>query len=139
MSISGPIIVVEDDEDDQLIIASVLQELEVRNEIIMFARGEDVLNYLFETKDKPFVILSDVNMPGMTGTELRARINESDYLRRKSIPFIFFTTYAQKAAVENAYEMMVQGYFEKPSQLDDLRNMIHVIIQYWTLCRHPNS
>ena len=139
MSRKGPIIIIEDDVDDQYILEAVFLQLALRNERKFFSRCEDAFQYLMSTSDKPFIILSDVNLPGMTGTELRRQINESDLLRKKSIPFIFFTTYAQKEVVEKAYEMMVQGYFEKPASVDELKSMLEAIIKYWQLCKHPNS
>ena len=75
----------------------------------------------------------------MSGTELKARINKNEYLRKKSIPFIFFTTSADTKAVEQAYEMMVQGYFEKEFSMDSMRSTLKIIIDYWKLCKHPNK
>ena len=99
----------------------------------------DVYKYLLETADKPFLILSDVNLPVMTGPELKKRINENERLRKKAIPFIFFTTTANAKAVEEAYEMMVQGYFEKESSLKSLKITLKTIVDYWKLCKHPNN
>jgi hypothetical protein len=35
--------------------------------------------------------------------------------------------------------MMVQGYFEKPQSLSEIKETIKLIIDYWKLCKHPNS
>jgi CheY-like chemotaxis protein len=128
---------VENDEDDQLIMVKALQEIGVENEIKCFHSSEEVIAYLMSTQDKPFIILADVHLPGMDGLELKRRIVENDFLRKKSIPFIFFTTTARAAEVDNAYKMLVQGYFEKEDNMADLKTSLRLIVDYWKLCKHP--
>ena len=110
MTKSGPIIIVEDDPEDQEVIADVLQLNGVTNELRFFIHGKEALDYLLTTAERPFLIICDINMPVMNGLELRAEINKSEYLVRKSIPFIFYTTHAEKHAVEQAYHLLVQGF-----------------------------
>src|SRR5215210_4071759 len=98
----GPVIIVEDDTDDKEILQEVFTSLGIKNELKFFGDGEEVLYYLKTTTDKPFIILTDVNLPKMRGTELQKRINEDESLRRKSIPFIFLTTSANPTAVRKA-------------------------------------
>lgn len=134
----GPIIVIEDDEDDQEVLREVFQSLNVPNEIKVFNDCEEVYLYLESSTDRPFIIFSDINMPKMSGAELKRRINESVYLRRKSIPFVFLTTTSAHEAVLDAYESLAQGFFTKPNHFDSLKNMVEMILNYWKICRHPN-
>ena len=90
MSKQGPILIIEDDQDDQYLLEEVFSALNIKNELKFFENGHFALEYLQTTKDKPFIILSDVNLPGMSGPDLKRSINENDRLRRKSIPFVFF-------------------------------------------------
>ena len=46
---SGPIIVVEDDEDDKDIFAEVLKDLGVRNKLNWFTNGKYCFSYLLST------------------------------------------------------------------------------------------
>ena len=90
---SGPIVIVEDDIDDQEIMEGALRELGISNEIVFLNNGDEGLNYLKGNfKKQPFLILSDINMPGMNGVELKRQIDSDPELRRKSIPFIFFVS-----------------------------------------------
>ena len=89
MYLKGPIIIVEDDVEDREIMQEIFTELQIHNELRFFSDGHDVINYLRNTKDKPFIIMTDVNMPGVNGIELREEIMKDENLRRKSIPFIF--------------------------------------------------
>ncbi|HEY0356391.1 MAG TPA: response regulator [Flavisolibacter sp.] len=139
MSRYGPIVIAEDDIDDQEILKEVFESLSITNELLFFETGEDVYNYLVTTNQKPFMIISDVNLVKMDGLELRRRINANDYLRKKSIPFIFLTTSSNHVAISEAYELMVQGYFKKENNFKQIQNCIRMIVEYWQVCRHPNS
>ena len=139
MAVSGPIIIVEDDIDDQEMIGEALKTLNVSNRVIYFDNGVDILNCLKVTSDKPLLILSDVNMPIMNGLELRNEINNTEYLRRKSIPFIFLSTNAQRDIVTLAYELTVQGFYAKPTKFAELQNILKLVVDYWKECKHPNS
>ncbi|GAB4039357.1 response regulator [Spirosoma jeollabukense] len=139
MSLQGPIISIEDDEDDQYLISQAIQRLGVVNEVIFFANGQDALHYFENTQQQPFLILCDINMPLMNGLELRQYINQSEYLRRKSIPFVFLTTAANSQLVRMAYDATVQGFYKKSPSYDGLFNQIKQIIEYWKSCLHPNS
>ncbi len=135
----GPIIIVEDDHDDQEILREVIISLNVSNEIKFFDNSVKAFDYLLSTSDKPFLIISDVNLPMMTGNELKRKINENEYLKMKCIPFIFLTTTAASIAIEEAYKMMVQGYFVKPNTIKEISDTLAMIIDYWRLCKDPNS
>jgi len=138
MNKRGPIIIIEDDLDDQEILAEVFKELECRNEIIFFGDGELALKYLTETDVKPFIIFSDINMPKLDGMELRAKIHENENLRIKSIPYLFFSTMAEQQNVVNAYSKSVQGFFVKPKDYTEIRDTIKTIMDYWHKCISPN-
>jgi len=140
MAQSGPIIIVEDDQDDQEIIQEIIRDHGVQNEILFFDRSAPAFQYLKTTTQQPFIILSDVNLPKQTGVEFKRQIDEDPQLRAKSIPFIFFSTSVEKNAVDTAYkELTVQGFFKKENSYGALKEVISVILQYWKICRHPNS
>ncbi len=138
MNKSGPFIIIEDDLDDQEILKDVFKELNYKNEIIFFADGEDALEYLTVSPTKPFIIFSDINMPKLSGMELRQKIHENEDLRIKSIPYLFFSTSAEQRYVVDAYSKSVQGFFVKPSSYQALKETISVIVDYWNKCVSPN-
>ena len=138
MTKSGPIVIIEDDLDDQEILGEIFTRLNYSNKIIFFNDGEEAFAYISEPDVAPFLILSDVNMPRLSGLELRERIQANEDLRMKCIPFIFFTTTANKKSVLEAYYKSVQGFFQKPNTLEELENKIKIIIEYWKECIAPN-
>jgi CheY-like chemotaxis protein len=75
----------------------------------------------------------------MNGIELRKQINENENLRKKNIPFIYYTTSATEHAVKEAYEMSVQGFFVKEHDIKQIGALIHEIYTYWHWCQHPNK
>ncbi|MEZ0611297.1 response regulator [Fibrella sp. WM1] len=139
MSVHGPILIIEDDEDDQYMINLALERLKVPNQRIFFPNGQEALTYLEVTTELPFLILCDVNMPLMNGLELRQCITDNETLKRKSIPFVFLTTASNPELVRAAYDETVQGFFKKATTYDSLQEQIRLIIAYWQSCLHPNN
>jgi CheY-like chemotaxis protein len=138
MNKRGPIIFIEDDKDDQDILAMVFEELDYANEIIFFDDGLGALEYLTTTDVEPFIVFSDINMPKLTGMELRDKIHENEDLRLKSIPYLFFSTSAEQDHVIDAYSKSIQGFFIKPSGYNELKDLIKSIVEYWQKCVSPN-
>ncbi|MBE7173079.1 MAG: response regulator [Williamsia sp.] len=134
-----PIIIIEDDIDDQEIITQVLESLNISNKPVFFNNGKEALDFLQKEDVHPFVILSDINMPVMNGFELRMRIAEDMHLRNKSIPFVFYTTAADQKSVSTAYDLTVQGFFIKPPDISSLTKILKSILEYWKYCMHPNT
>lgn len=138
MKIAGPIVLIDDDRDDLDILTAALDGLGVKDDIRTFETCPAALDYLKNTAEKPFLIFCDLNLPGMNGLEFRRIINQNDFLRRKSIPFIFLSTSAIKEQVLEAYELTVQGFFIKNFSMKDLQASLSCAIAYWSTCVHPN-
>ena len=138
MKAPGPIIIVEDDKEDQEVLTEVFNELNITNEIKFFKEGTGVLKYLRATTDQPFIIITDINMPMMNGLELREQIIKDPFLRKKSIPFIFLSTTDGSRIIDKVYELEVQGFFQKEFSYQAVSKQIKLIIDYWHKCKHPN-
>lgn len=138
--VSGPIVLVDDDDDDQELIGEVLRELNITNKTVFFDRCEEALVYLKTSDDQPFIIICDVNLPGLSGIEFKRKIDHDPQLGRKSIPFVFYSTSAEKKLVDEVYtQLTVQGYFKKVNSYDEIKRIIRLVFEYWTVCKHPNS
>ena len=139
MNKEGPIIVIEDDLEDQEILHEIFENLGYKNKISYFIDGNEALEYLNKSDVQPFLILSDINMPKLNGFELRNKVFTNSQLQEKCIPYLFFTTGANKKAVSDAYAMSVQGFFLKPSTIPQLQETVRKIIEYWKECIAPSS
>lgn len=135
----GPIIFIEDDAEDHDFMVEAYTNLKLKNELLLFTKAQDALDYLATTTEKPLIIFSEIALRGMDGIELRKTILQNAYLRKKSIPFIFLTTHYDRKDVEAAYDLQVQGYFIKKYNIQDLTSMLNKVIDYWMECYHPNS
>ena len=138
---TGPIIVIEDDEDDQLLLQEVFRDLEYPNELLFFTDGESALKFLNGVGDHltPFLILSDINLPKLDGFALRDKIKMDAKLQVKCIPYLFFSTAVSQRAVIDAYSLSVQGFFIKEPSFEELKKTIVVIVEYWKRCISPNN
>ena len=139
MNKGGPIIVIEDDVEDQEVLMEIFNTLGYANKIRFFADGNEALEFLNSTNIHPFLILSDINMPKINGFELREKVFTNMQLQTKCIPYLFFTTSANKKAVTDAYAMSVQGFFTKPTSMAKLESTIRKIVEYWQECIAPNQ
>lgn len=138
MNKNGPIIVIEDDIDDQELMADVFKELDYNNEIRFFGDGEEALDFLVNNKLEPFIVFSDINMPKLNGMELREKIHNNEDLRLKCTPYLFFSTNAEQQHVIDAYSKSIQGFFVKPNSFSELKRTLKIIIDYWKECVSPN-
>lgn len=138
MNKEGPIVIIEDDEDDKTLLEQVFKNLNYDNQIIYFTNGEEALNWLTTNSLEPFIIISDINMPILNGIELREKIHNNEELKLKCIPYLFFSTSAQQEHVVDAYSKSIQGFFIKPAGFDRLQETIRKIIEYWQECVSPN-
>ena len=133
----GPIIVIEDDVDDQEFLDVVFKRLAYPNDVVYFSDGEKAIAYLGTVETQPFLILSDINMPKINGFEVRNKIFADEELAFKCIPYLFFTTASSEQYVEQAYSMSVQGFFIKPASMAELEVTLTTIIEYWKISRSP--
>lgn len=131
MKKSGPIIIIDDDEDDRLIFEDLLNTLNLPNEIILLNDSTEVIAFLKQEHIKPFMVISDINMPKMNGFELRDAILKDPHLTEKTLPFIFFTTVGNGYTVEEAFKRTIHGYFHKTSDLAQLKETLQELTDYW--------
>ncbi|MCX6214920.1 response regulator [Spirosoma sp.] len=134
----GPIIFIDDDQDDQLLFKPLLERLAPNNKVVFFTNGQQAIDYFRTSKEPPFIIISEVSMQVMNGLELRRQIEADADLKRRAVPFIFFTHPAYKHLVEEAYELTIQGFFEKQSSHSEMKEQLEAIINYWKSSLHPN-
>lgn len=137
--IGGKIILVDDKKMEKEFLDMALHELDIHVDIIYFDNAENAIPYLKNTKDAIFLIISDMNMPEMSGIDFKKAIDNDEDLQEKAIPFIFSSTMATKAQLKEAYYYRVQGYFLKPHDIKLMAKQIELIINYWIVSVRPDS
>ncbi len=134
-----PIIIVEDDLDDQDSLRDAFERLKYENELIFFNNGQAALDFLNNTDIQPFLILCDINMPKLNGFDLRSKLSTNRAMELKCVPYLFFSTANNQKVVVEAYGLSVQGFFVKQNTISELEKTITVIMEYWARCTSPSS
>ena len=133
---SNPILLVEDDSIDAMMVNRALKELKITNKLIHSENGEEALVWLrSENQKMPCIILLDLNMPRMGGLEFLEIIKKDDLL--KSIPIVILTTSAEHQDLKKSYSHSVAGYMIKPVDYDDFVEMMKTISAYWSQSMLP--
>ena len=105
---STRILVVEDQEDNRRILHDLLTS--VGFEVIEALTGED--GVAFAERDRPDLILMDIQLPGLDGYDATRRIKANPVLR--AIPIIAVTSYALSGDDVKAFAAGCDAYVAKP-------------------------
>lgn len=134
--LNKPLLLVEDDQVDVMTIKRALKEIHVVNPVAHVENGEDGIAYLRdETKEKPCLILLDLNMPVMNGIEFLQVVKQDEHLRR--IPVIVLTTSEEQQDKMNSFNLGVAGYMAKPVDYRQFVEVMRSIDMYWTISEMP--
>jgi CheY-like chemotaxis protein len=135
---SRPVLLVEDDTIDAMTVRRAFRDLKVTNPLVHTVNGEEALVYLRdEAKDKPCLILLDLNMPKMNGTEFLTVAKADPAL--KKIPVVVLTTSSEERDVVESFRLSVAGYIIKPVDYRNFVEAIRTINVYWTLSEMPDE
>ncbi|NBO37485.1 response regulator [bacterium] len=117
------ILVVDDFPTMRKIVRQVLRQLGYNN-VHEAEDGEAALRMLKQKSDIEFVI-SDWNMPNMTGIELLKAVRAEQSL--KGLPFLMVTAEADKENIVEAVKSGVSSYIVKPFNAATLKEKIEKI------------
>jgi len=138
MRSSKPILLVEDDSADVLIITRALKEIEIKNKLVTTNNGEEALEYLQKNEGKrPCIILLDLNMPKMSGIEFLKIIKNDDKFR--DIPVIALTTSQNNFDIAECFWHGIAGYVIKPIDYRKFVKALRIMDLYWMLSEMPNE
>ena len=138
MHSSKPILLVEDDNIDAMTVQRAMKELNVANKLVRTGNGEEALHYLrSSSKEKPCLVLLDLNMPKMNGLELLKIVKADDDLA--AIPVIVLTTSGEQCDIMESFKFSVAGYMIKSVDYAEFKETMRVINEYWTLSEMPEK
>jgi two-component system, chemotaxis family, chemotaxis protein CheY len=118
------ILVVDDEKDVQSLFEQRFRK-EIRNEEIAFVfaySGEEALLRLEENRHEAVLILSDINMPGMSGLELLKHIKEKYHAPPPVVMMI--TAYGDPENYNRAMELGADDFITKPVDFNLLKEKI---------------
>lgn len=132
-----PMLLVEDDAIDRMTVERALKEIRVTNRLDMVGNGEEALEFLRDSgREKPGIILLDLNMPRMNGIEFLKVVKDDEELRR--IPVIVLTTSKDEQDRVDSFNLGVAGYMVKPVDYMQFVEVVKAIDLYWTLSELPD-
>ena len=139
MNKKGPIVLIDDDQDDLHLLIEIFSDFNLPNEIHLFKNTDSVVAFLRKPEVDPFLIISDINMPVTNGFRLREMILNDPQINSRNVPYIFFTTSTMLKVVDLGKRPTFQGIFKKPSRHSEWKETLSAIVLYWTLSMLPDE
>lgn len=132
MNITGPIIIIEEDNYETDILREVISDLGYNNTVIGIDNPCKAIDFL-RSSEKPFMVLSAINMKGINGLQLRDEILKEQELSRKCAPFIFYSAYATEDTCREVFNRQANGFIHGINDYVHLQQSIEVILKYWKM------
>lgn len=110
------IFLADDDRDDWFIIEDAMAQIEAGDVIEFFINGEQLIKGLenaYSSNELPRLIVLDLNMPRLSGTETLALIKEDT--RFATIPVVIYSTSVNALEKKKCMELGAQDYIIKPT------------------------
>lgn len=132
-----PIYIIDDDIDDKEIVQEVWNDIGLENKLVFFNSGDELIERLNQDIHNPFLIICDINLPGMNGFEIREKLFSNPETRYKTVPFIFWSNSVSKTQIKKAYDLAAHGLFIKGSSMEELKKTFTRIVDYWEVSLKP--
>ncbi|MES2096158.1 MAG: response regulator [Pseudomonadota bacterium] len=138
---SVSIIMIEDDEGHARLIEKNIRRAGILNDIKHFTDGTTALDYLFNDADGPALngpalILLDLNLPDMSGTDILAKIKaESSAVKRT--PVVVLTTTDDKVEIQRCYDLGCNVYITKPVNYESFAQAIRQLGLFLSVIQVP--
>ena len=128
------ILLVEDDEVDVKALRWAFDKLKIANPVAVARDGVEALE-LLKTLSRPFLIITDINMPRMNGIEFLRNVRASKD-HRDSIVFVLTTSNDEQDKID-AYHLNVAGYMLKTDMGTSFTRAIALVENYWKIVEFP--
>ena len=135
------IIMIEDDEGHARLIEKNIRRAGITNDIQHFTDGTSALDYLFNApegpaKNGPALVLLDLNLPDMSGTDILARIKAEGPLKRT--PVVVLTTTDDKIEIQRCYDLGCNVYITKPVNYESFAQAIRQLGLFLSVIQVPD-
>ena len=139
MSTAVKIVMVEDDHGHAKLIEKNIRRANISNEIKHFDAGQPALDYLFSDEVRangPMLILLDLNLPDMQGTDILAEVKKDDRLKRA--PVVVLTTTDDKTEIQRCYDLGCNVYITKPVDYESFATAIRQLGLFLSVMQAPD-
>jgi len=134
------IVMIEDDEGHARLIEKNIRRAGISNDIHHFLDGTSALDYLYNSPDGPAhngpaLILLDLNLPDMSGTDILAKIKGEGPLKRT--PVVVLTTTDDKIEIQRCYDLGCNVYITKPVNYESFADAIRQLGLFLSVIQVP--
>lgn len=137
MKSTAPILIADDDADDQVLTLRALRQCGFQNPVHAVSDGEELLAFLRHTgaytqpdrAPRPGLILLDLNMPRKDGREALQDIKHDPAL--KAIPVVVLSTSDALHDVTLCYALGVNAFLTKPASYEGLHEAMQAVLHFW--------
>jgi CheY-like chemotaxis protein len=136
------IVMIEDDEGHARLIEKNIRRAGISNTLCHFLNGTDALGYLFNhpegpVRNGPALVLLDLNLPDMSGTDILARIKNDEQLRRT--PVVVLTTTDDRGEIQRCYDLGANVYITKPVNYESFADAIRQLGLFLAVMQVPDT
>ncbi len=134
------IIMIEDDDGHARLIERNIRRAGISNTIHHFTDGTSALEFIFNGSDGPILngpamVLLDLNLPDMSGTDILTRIKSVDKLKRT--PVVVLTTTDDKVEIQRCYDLGCNVYITKPVNYEAFADAIRQLGLFLAVIQVP--
>ena len=136
------ILLVEDDPGHARLIERNLRRAHITNDIVTLIDGQQAVDYLFKedtyagaTHGLPLLLLLDLNLPGLDGTQVLARLKAD--ARTRHIPIIILTTTDEPYEIQRCYALGCNIYLTKPVEYEQFAEAIRKLGLFLSIVQLP--
>ena len=129
------ILLAEDNEDEIILIEEALEDVNIQDVTLNYVKnGIETMKYLkqivpYENKQRPDLLLLDLNMPQMNGHEVLEQIKSNPLL--KTLPVIILSNSQNENDIEKSYANHANCYITKPSDYNAFKEVLKLIEKHW--------
>ena len=134
------IVMIEDDEGHARLIERNIRRAGISNDVRHFTDGGSALTYMFEDQsgpalNGPALVLLDLNLPDMSGTDILQRIKSEP--RTKRTPVVVLTTTDDKVEIQRCYDLGCNVYITKPVNYESFADAIRQLGLFLAVIQVP--
>jgi CheY-like chemotaxis protein len=116
----------DDDEDDIYFFSDAVKEVDCECDLTTFSNGVDLLKNIKINLAVRNIIFLDINMPLKNGLDTLRDLKNSQ--QWSSVPVYLISTSNDDNLKEKAISLGAEGYLEKPSDYNELREMVRAVL-----------
>jgi CheY-like chemotaxis protein len=136
------ILLVDDSPRDTELALDALEAHHLSNEVVTLRDGAEALDFLYRrgpfagrTDGHPAVVLLDLKMPKVDGTEVLRQIKSDPDLRM--IPVVIMTSSREERDLLESYKLGVNAYVVKPVNFHEFVDAVKLIGGFWAVLNEP--